>query len=77
MSGERKKGPKRSKAKGTCPKCGQPTKQVLECPTCNSEGCVERCNAAGRGSPCNACDEKGPAGDDDEDGEGLEPGEEE
>lgn len=73
MAGERKRS-KRPKAKEPCPRCGQETEQVLECPVCHREGCTERCNAGGVGTPCNKCDEKG--ADEDVGGEGPEPGEE-
>ena len=55
--------------------CGQATAQILECPTCHREGCVEKCIPGGRGTACNACDAKPAASDDEEDGREL--GEEE
>ena len=72
MAGERKT--KKPKAKGTCPVCGQATSEILECPTCHREGCVEKCIPGGKGTACNACDAK-PAADDEEDSREL--GEEE
>lgn len=75
--GNPKRRPKRDKAQGTCPRCGQPTEQILECPACHREGCTERCITGGKGTSCNECDDKGPLVPDDEDGEGPDPGEEE
>ncbi|KKM90368.1 hypothetical protein LCGC14_1239340 [marine sediment metagenome] len=42
---------------GECPKCGEPTVQLLCCPECGNDGCVELCNGAGVGSPCLDCEE--------------------
>ena len=66
--GNPRRPPKKEKAKATCPRCGQETEQILECPVCRRDGCAERCIAGGRGTPCNECDDQSWTDDDGEDG---------
>lgn len=44
------------KKKDNCPLCGEPTEQVVECPRCHREGCVEHCNTGGVGCLCPGCE---------------------
>lgn len=41
-----------------CPKCGEVTEQIIECPRCGGCGCVERCIPAGKGTICVECEEE-------------------
>ena len=42
-----------------CPLCGKKTEQIVECPECGAQGCVERCHPGGAGCLCPTCEEKG------------------
>ena len=42
-----------------CPLCGGKTEQIVECPECGAQGCVERCHPGGAGCLCPKCEEKG------------------
>lgn len=41
----------------TCPNCGQATENIIECPRCHTEGCIEFCIPAGVGTICAKCEE--------------------
>ena len=40
----------------TCPRCGRPSQQLVLCPQCEDEGCVEHCSPGGVGVRCAACE---------------------
>jgi hypothetical protein len=40
-----------------CPKCGSPSKNLIECPDCGKMGCDELCNVLGQGRPCLDCEQ--------------------
>lgn len=39
-----------------CDRCGEPSEEVLECPSCNETVCTDRC-MAGRGVRCFNCED--------------------
>lgn len=44
--------------KDDCPQCGKKTEQIVECPSCAKEGCVEVCLPGGVGVICPECEDK-------------------
>ena len=45
------------RGKVECPVCGRDTDQILTCPVCDKEGCVEECIPGGVGTMCVTCEE--------------------
>lgn len=41
----------------TCPRCGVGTKQIVTCPICEEECCVEACCPGGVNTLCLQCEE--------------------
>lgn len=42
-----------------CPKCKEESEQLVVCPGCQINACVERCNTGGVGCLCPECEESG------------------
>jgi hypothetical protein len=48
----------KGRKKEECPLCGGASNQIVECPECGNQGCVERCHPGGVGCICPECEEK-------------------